>query len=180
MLPIHIQGGRALNSETNEIINVPPMKLKLEHSLISISKWESKWKKPFLDDTPKTRAELEDYILCMSLSDNIDPNIVKFISKEDMTKIDQYIGDSKTATWFREKEQESGSSKKITSELIYYWMIAYNIPFKCEQWHLSRLLTLVRVCEAESKGPRKMSMEETIARNKALNTKRRAEMKSKG
>lgn len=181
MLPIHINKGELFNAQTNEFIPVKETTLKLEHSLVSISKWESKWRKPFLTDEEKTNEELDDYIRCMSVSGDIDANVIKMISAKDRQLISEYIGTKMTATWFTKTDgQKKRNSEQITSELIYYWMIAYNIPSEYEKWHLSRLLTLIEVCERKNSPPREMSREEIIARNKALNAQRKAQLNSKG
>lgn len=181
MLPIHIKGGELFNEQTNEFITVKDTNLKLEHSLVSISKWESKWHKPFLTDDEKTIDELNDYIRCMSLSGDVDINAIKLISPTDMQRINEYIGTKMTATWFSKSDKQAKkSSEQVTSELIYYWMIAYNIPSEYEKWHLSRLLTLIEICERKNAPAKKMSQSEIMARNKALNAQRRARMKSKG
>lgn len=181
MLPIHIKGGELFNEQTNEFITVKDTNLKLEHSLVSISKWESKWHKPFLTDEEKTIEELNDYIRCMSLSGDVDTNVIKLISPIDMRRINEYIGTKMTATWFSKSDKQTKkSSEQVTSELIYYWMIAYNIPSEYEKWHLSRLLTLIEICERKNAPAKKMSQSEIIARNKALNAQRRAQMGSKG
>lgn len=181
MLPIHIKGGELFNEQTNEFITVKDTNLKLEHSLVSISKWESKWHKPFLTDDEKSIEELNDYIRCMSLSGDVDSNVIKLISPADMQQINEYIGTKMTATWFSKSDnQTKKSSEQVTSELIYYWMIAYNIPSEYEKWHLSRLLTLIEICERKNAPAKKMSQSEIIARNKALNAQRKAKLGSKG
>ena len=137
------------NEETEEFVTIKGAKLLLEHSLLSISKWEATWKKPFLDDNDKTRAQLLDYVRCMTITANVDPNVYVGISDKELSKVTRYIRDSQTATWFREDPNTpKKSSKKVTSELIYYWMVQHGIPFSCEKWHLNRLLTLIRICNA--------------------------------
>lgn len=181
MLPIHIKSGTLFDEKTFEFIHVKDTNLKLEHSLISVSKWETEWKIPFLTDKEKTKQQLDDYIRCMSISGDIDPNAIKLISQDDRIRISNYIGDKKTATWFSNTDDhKSKSSEQVTSELIYYWMIAYHIPPEYEKWHLSRLLTLIEICERKNAPAKKMSESEIIARNKALNAQRRAQLHSKG
>ena len=181
MLPIYIKGKDLFNPKTNEFIPVKSTTLKLEHSLVSISKWESKWKVPFLTDKEKTNEQLMDYIRCTSISGDIDPNVLKLITAEDKQRITDYIETKMTATWFTKIDSNGPkNSEQVTSELIYYWMIAYNIPPEYEKWHLSRLLTLIEICERKNAPAKKMSQSEIMARNKALNAQRRAAMKSKG
>ena len=152
--------------------------LSLEHSLVSISKWESKWHKPFLEaNPPKTDEELKDYIRCMTLTQNVDPEIYNHIPNHVVEQINNYINDPMTATTF--KDQKKVSRRIVTNELIYYWMISLGIPFECQKWHLSRLLTLIRVCN-EKADPKKMSKSEIYAQNRRLNEARRKALKTKG
>lgn len=181
MLSIHIDQVELFNEQTNEFFYLKPIVLKLEHSLISISKWEAKWHKPFAD-SQKTDAEMRDYIRCMTLNGDLHPAYYSMLSKEDITKIKDYINDEMTATTFRINGQQKGrapSKKTITSELIYYWMITLNIPFECEKWHLNRLLTLIRVCNVEN-SPKKMSKKDIYAYNRAVNAANRKKFNSKG
>lgn len=155
--------------------------LLLEHSLISLSKWESKFKKPFLDEK-KTREESIYYIKCMTLNKNVPEDIYQFITDSDINRINEYIDDSMSATWFNEKSnsKRKKNSEVITSELIYYWMIALNIPVQFEKWHLNRLMTLIKVCEIKQRDPKKMKKNEILARNKRINDARRKQLGSKG
>lgn len=149
----------------------------LEHSLVSISKWESKWHKPFLDDKNKTNEELVDYVKCMTISQNVDPKVYNFLTKKNFEDINAYIGDSHTATTLTVKKKAGGvkTSQFTTSELIYSWMIGLQIPFECQKWHLNRLLTLIRVCNANN-NPDQNKMSKSDVRNKyrSLNAARRA------
>lgn len=156
--------------------------LLLEHSLISLSKWESKYKKPFLNrDEMKTREESLYYIKCMTLNKGLPDDIYSSLTDSDIMKINEYIDDSMTATWFNEDENRRHIGREIvTSELIYYWMIALNIPVEFEKWHLSRLITLVKVCEIKQRDPKKMKKSDIFARNKKLNDARRKRSGSKG
>ena len=155
----------------------------LEHSLVSLAKWESKWNKPFLTKDPKTYDESIDYFKCMTITPNVDPDIWKRVTPTQVKQINEYIDAPMTATWFSEKDgQGKGkhSNEQVTSEIIYYWMIALQIPFECQKWHLNRLLTLVRVCNIKNTPPKKMSKSEIMSKNKALNAARRAKMGTKG
>lgn len=152
--------------------------LTLEHSLVSISKWEAKWHKPFISKEPKTTEELLDYVRCMTLTQNVDPLVYNFIDNSVLKQITDYIEDSMTATWFSE-DKKPPSREIVTSELIYYWMVALQIPFECQKWHLNRLMTLIKICSIKndpSKNKKKMSAKERSALNKA----RRAKHHSKG
>ena len=163
-----------------EFVEPKTVTLQLEHSLVSLSKWESKWKKPFYSKKDISEEETIDYIKCMTLTKNVDPDVYTHLSRENIREIKEYIGDPMTATTFG-IEEKSGSNKEIvTSELIYYWMIASNIPFECQKWHLNRLITLIRVCGIKNNPPKKRSKRDLMSRNAALNASRRKQMNSKG
>ena len=154
--------------------------LSLEHSLISISKWESHWQKPFLSKKEKTYEETIDYIRCMTLTQNVNARVYRGLTRANFEAIDKYISAPMTATWFREDASTKRNSEQITSELIYYWMVTLGIPFSCEKWHLNRLLTLIRICNVKNQPVRKHSKRETMSQNAALNAARRAQIRSKG
>lgn len=157
--------------------------LTLEHSLLSVSKWESIWHKPFLSKREKTVEENLSYIECMTITPaNVDPEMYKRISQSDYDKINEYINNPATATTFRGPKGSCGSNSTPTSELIYYWMTAANVPFECQKWHLNRLLTLLRVCEVKNdpKGQQKLSADEVRKDYDRLNEERRKALKTKG
>lgn len=156
--------------------------LQLEHSLVSLSKWESKWHKPFITKDKKTIEETIDYIRCMTLTQNVDPEVYTFITNEHIDQVNAYIEDPMTATWFSENTNNKGkiNREQITAELIYYWMIAYTIPFECRKWHLNQLITLIKVCEIKNNPSKKMSKRELMSRNRALNEARRKQLNSRG
>lgn len=180
MLKIRIPSAELYDQQANEFINSKEQELTLEHSLVSISKWESKWHIPFISDKPKSAAQNLDYIRCMTLTQNVDPIVYRLIPAEEMKRIKNYIEDSMTATWFTEDKSQHRNREVVTSELIYYWMIAAGIPFECQKWHLNRLMTLIRICGEKSKTPKKMSKRDLMTRNAKLNAKRRAALKTKG
>lgn len=154
--------------------------LTLEHSLVSISKWESKWKTPFLSKNEMTYDETIDYIRCMTITQNVDPSVYRGIDNSIIRKVNEYIKDPMTATWFAKEENKKHQSVIITSERIYYWMIALQIPPEYQRWHLNRLMTLIRVCEIESRPKKKIPQAKTLAQYKALNAKRMSALKTKG
>lgn len=175
MLTIHVPGGRFFQNSTNTFFYTEPTELQLEHSLLSLSKWESKWHKPFLDTKEKTEEELLDYVRCMTINKNVDPKVYSCLTEDSVRKIKEYIDDPMTATWFS-KEQKRGARNReiITAEIIYYWMVAQRIPFECQKWHLNRLLTLIRVCGIKNTPPKKMSPKSIAKQNRSLNAARKA------
>ena len=181
MLEIRIDGKEFWNQEKEEFVNTKGITLRLEHSLISVSKWEAKYKRPFLSDGPKTLQETYDYISFMSLDRNVNMTELEGITEEDYKKILDYIHDSMTATKITQNEKnKSKSSHILTSEEIYYDMTALNIPFECEKWHLNRLLTLIQIASIKNETPKKMSKSEIYRQNAELNKARRAKYRSKG
>lgn len=180
MLKLVVSGQEFFNELTNEVKITKDTELQLEHSLLSISKWEAKWHKPFFKDEEKTNDEIMDYIRCMTLNQNVDPLVYKCLTNADVVKIKEYIDDPMTATWFSDISGQSSRNEVITNELIYYWMIALQIPFECQKWHINRLLTLIKVCNIKNAPSKKMSKDEIRRRNAEINAKRRAAMHSKG
>lgn len=168
------------DEERQEFVEPVYYTLQLEHSLVSISKWESKWCKSFLSNPNKTEEEVMDYIKCMTITQNVKPEIYNHISASNIKQINDYIAAPMTATYFAEDKSKKGGREMITAELIYYWMIALNIPFECQKWHLNRLLTLVRVCNVKNSPPKKRSRQEILSRNTALNQARRQKLNTKG
>lgn len=179
-LRIVIPAAEQFNYDTNEFLETKEQVLQLEHSLVSISKWEAIYHKPFLSQKPKTTAETIDYIRCMTLTQNVDPNVYTAITQDIIDRVTTYINASMTATTFSNEEGRGGRFKVITSELIYYWMIKNNIPFECQKWHLDRLLTLIHVCNVENGPKKKMSSQEILRQNHALNEARKAKFKTRG
>lgn len=178
MLKITVPAKKLFDEETNEFFDIKEQTLCFEHSLVSMSKWESKWHKPYIS-TEKTTEEYIDYFRCMCLTQNVKDYVFRFLSAENYEELNNYIEDPMTATWFNNMEK-GGGKEIITSEIIYWWMINYSIPFECQKWHLNRLLTLVRVCAIKSQQPKKMSKSETMSRNRALNEARKAAMHTRG
>lgn len=180
MLQIDIPYQEFYNEATGEFDHINPCTLNLEHSLISLSKWEQKWKKPFMTDKGNTRAEIVDYVRCMTLNQNVDPKIYQNLTNSQLEKIKDYITDPATATTVYDRRAKKGGAKEIiTSEVIYYQMIAFGIPFSCEKWHLNRLLMLIRICGIKGT-PAQMSQLDLFKENRELNAARRMAMNSKG
>lgn len=164
-----------------EFVEAKMQILQLEHSLVSLSKWESKWCKPFLSTSDKTDEEILDYIQYMTLTQDVDPDVYTHLSQENFKQIDAYINAPMTATTFSDSKTNNKRSREIiTAELIYYWMIALNINWECQYWHLNRLLTLVRVCNIKNAPPQKRSKRDITSSYAALNAARRKQMNSKG
>lgn len=179
MLKVTIPEGELWDEKRSEFVRVKRTDLQLEHSLVSLSKWESKWHKPFLG-ADKTVDETLDYIRCMTLTQNVNPSVYQFMSEDVMEQVSEYIADPMTATWFSKGMKGTSSREVITSEIIYYWMIARGIPFECQKWHLNRLLTLIRVFDAKSDTTKKMGRKAIAQDNAAINAARRKAMRSKG
>ena len=182
MLQITLPEREFFNEAKGEFINTKAVTLKLEHSLVSLSRWESKWKKPFLSNKePLTREELLDYIRCMTINQGVDPETYQYLGVKELKEIQDYIGDSQTATKIYDRRTtNSHRNEIITSELIYYWMIACDIPSEYEKWHLNRLLTLIKICNIKRGPEQKMSKRSIYAQNKELNAMRRAKLHSRG
>jgi hypothetical protein len=180
MLRITIPAAELWDEEQQRFVSTKEQTLQLEHSLVSLSKWESKWCKAFLSKNDKTEEETLDYIKCMTVTPNVDPDVYNFLTPENVAEINAYIQAPMTATYFREDKTSKGSREVVTSELIYYWMISLNIPFECQKWHLNRLLALVRVCNVKNSPPKKYSRRELASRNAALNAARRKQLNTTG
>lgn len=180
MLRIEIVIAESFNDDTQEFITEDSKELHLEHSLVSLSKWESKWEKPFLGNKDVTSDELLDYIKCMTLND-VDDDIYNELTQKNVDDIAEYIQGSHTATTISGSGGKKKNSREVvTSELIYYWMVAHRIPFECQYWQLNRLMTLVQICNVQNQPEKKMSKRELLERNKTLNAERRAKYNTKG
>jgi hypothetical protein len=154
--------------------------LQLEHSLISISKWESKWHKAFLSKNEKTDEETFDYIKCMTLTQNVDPSIYDHLTTDNVNQIKAYIDDPMSASIVPKSSEVKNNHEVVTSELIYYWMISLTIPLECQKWHLNRLLKLIEVCNYKNTPPKKRSKSEIMRSNAALNAARRRQYGTRG
>ena len=180
MLRIIIPSTEMWDEVNEKFVDSKEQVLQLEHSLVSLSKWESKWCKPFLSKENKTFEETIDYIRCMTINQHVPDEVYNCLTGENIREINEYISAPMTATRFSNDVIGKGSREQITSELIYYWMIALNIPFECQKWHINRLLTLIRVCNIKNQPSKKMSRREIMSRNTALNAARRKKLRTNG
>lgn len=178
MLLLDVPGQEFFDEQTGRIHEVKPCRLQLEHSLVSLSKWESKWEKPFLGKGDKTDEEMLDYIRCMTITQNVDPFVYLSLSAENILEVNKYINSKMTATWFSKSSEKPGQSEIVTSEIIYYWMITLGIPVEFQKWHLNRLMTLIKVVSLKNQPQKKMSKRALASRNASLNAARIARTKS--
>lgn len=180
MLKIVVPGVEMFDEQSQEFVTIGDVTLEMEHSLVSLSKWESIYEKPFLGNSEKTNEEILEYVKLMTLTPNPPEGIFYKLSEDNLDAIKNYIEAKMTATWFNEAPGAPKSRDIITAEVIYYWMIVFQIPFECDHWHLNRLFTLIRVCNIKQAKPKKMSRAEIAARNRELNAQRRAQLGTKG
>lgn len=183
MLEITVPAVELYDSRRNEFFmpfGDKDIELRLEHSLVSLSKWEMTWQKPFLKNEEKSKWESTDYVRCMTLNKNMPPVVYQYLTNDNLRMVKEYIENPMTATTFSDRDKKKTSRKIITSEVIYYWMVSYNIPFECEKWHLNRLLTLINVCSIENQPKKKMSRKDELAQRKALNESRRKQFNTRG
>ncbi len=180
MLTIIVPETELYDEQRNEFIQIKEQTLVLEHSLVSIAKWESKWKKSYLSSKNKTYEETIDYIKCMTITKNVNPLIYKSLNRNALSSIERYINDPMTATYFSETDTRPSGPSIITAEIIYYWMISLNIPMECQKWHFNRLIALIKVCNIKNNPGKKMSRREILTRNQALNEERKRKYNTRG
>lgn len=180
MLQITVPGVELYDEKNEEFVYLKEQTLQLEHSLVSLSKWEAKWHKPFISKTDKTDEEVRDYVKCMTITQNVDPSVYARLTKRNYDEIETYINAPMTATTFREGRLGKKSGGVVTNEIIYYWMGSLGIWKECEKWHLNRLLTLIRVFNEKNAPQKKMSKSDIMKQNAALNAARRQKLNSKG
>jgi len=179
MLQIIVPGTEYYDEATETFTTVDDVVLELEHSLVSLSKWESKFEKPFLGSDDKTSEEILEYVRCMLMTKDYSLDVFQRFSAANIQEINQYIDSKQSATTFKDQKRY-GPAEVVTAELIYYWMIAFNIPFECQYWHLNKLFALIRVCNIKNGKPQKMSRNEVAERNRQLNEQRRAKLGTSG
>lgn len=180
MIPENVPEGEFWDENSGQFIYVKRQIIQLEHSLISLHKWESNWKKAFLSKEDRTFEETIDYIKCMTMTQNVNPLVYNLITNEQIKQVNDYISDKKTATRIKKDKTARASRQTVTAELIYYWMILYNIPFECRKWHLSQLLTLIDVCRAESSPKKDRNKKDIASEYRALNAARRQQLGTRG
>lgn len=181
MLQIEVPLDNERWDEENEVFIKPPcVTLQLEHSLVALSKWESKWCKVFFSKKRKTHEETLDYIKCMTLTENVDPDVYNHITSENIDQINAYIDAPMTATVVPSNSNGKVNREPVTAELIHYWMIALQIPMEYENWHLNKLFMLIRVCNLKNAPPKKRSKKEIMGQNAALNAARKKQLNTKG
>lgn len=182
MLQIYVPGVDGWDEAKEEFVPVVPgTNIVLEHSLISISKWESKWHKAFLGKDQKTPEQIIDYIKCMTITPNIKAEVYDRLTRENIDQVMAYIDDPMTATTINDKSGSRRMSREVvTSELIYYWMVALEIPFECQKWHINRLMMLIQICSIKNQPDKKMSKRSTAQQNAMLNAARRHKSHTRG
>lgn len=181
MLAITI-GDESFDNETQRFVTLNPVTLKFEHSLVSVSKWESKYKRPFLSPDPLTAEETLDYVRMMLITEDVPTAVFNRMRREHFDAVQKYIESEESATTFAELPDRKGPGEVVTAELIYYWMVAFTIPFECQYWHLKRLFALIRICNVKQDGKKqkKMSQHEIAQRYQAINAQRKAELGTSG
>lgn len=180
MLQLEIPEREFFDEDSSTFIVYKKDSIQLEHSLISLSKWESKWCKPFFGPDEKTLEETVDYIKCMTITQNVRPETYDNLPTSIINQVDAYIKLPMTATWITEPQNSPKSKEIITAEIIYHWMIALNIPIEFQKWHLNRLFMLIRVCNIKNQPPKKQNKRDMLNKRNAINQARRANQNSKG
>ena len=181
MITLHIDKTTLWDEEKEEFITVNAQDIVLEHSLLSLSKWESKWEIPLLSKQPKSKEQFLDYIRCMTVTQHVNPYVYYCLTDEHIKTVDEYIDKKMSAATFSGDTRKGQGGKQVTADLIYYWLVALQIPFEpVEKWHLNRLMSLIKICNIENQPSKKMSRGATMRQNAALNAARRKRHGSRG
>lgn len=180
MLTIRIPKKELFDEAKQEFIETEPFELRLEHSLVSLAKWESKWHIPFLSKKPKTDEQSLDYVRCMTITQNVPNSVYLAFGNSELDAVAEYIDNPMTATTFSKPKETTTNKTVVTAEIIYYWMVSFNIPFECQTWHLNRLLTLINVCSIKNQPKGKVNKKELLKQQRELNAARRAQLNTSG
>ena len=173
VLDLYVPGKEFWNSELQEFIYTKDITLHLKHSLVSLTRWEQHYKRRFLDDGPKNEEEYRFYIQCMTLNKDVDPLVYTVLQEDDIKKVTDYLHDSMTATTLPKQNNNRSNSEKLSSELIYYYMSALNIPFECEKWFLNNLIILISIASIKN-NPQQKKSKPSWSSIRALNAARNA------
>lgn len=179
MLRITVTLAEEFDDDKQEFRKKETFDLELEHSLVSLSKWEQKYEKPFVS-SQKTTEETLDYIRMMILTPDVPPDVLSKLSKENFEQVQDYISAKMTATYFNDRAPQQRSRELLTAELIYYWMFSFNIPIECENWHLNRLLTLIRIFNVKNQPAKKTNRKELLKHQAEINRQNRERFGTKG
>ena len=180
MLTIYVGATEHFDEKTREFSYVGGTPIQLEYSLAILSKWESKFNKPFLGPQKKTREETISFIQEMIITPEISPDIINEFTLQNFKDVNAYMESKQTATWFSDTPEPKTSREVITAELIYYWLVTFNIPWEAQHWHLNKLFTLIKVFNAKSEKPKKMTPGQAAARRRELNEQRKQQYKTAG
>ena len=180
MLTITIPPSELFDEARSEFLTTPGATIVAEHSLLALSKWESKFKRPLLASPEFSLEDLKSYFECMCFTPDVPSEVFQNANSATLSRVSEYLMDPHTATTVPRSKGSTLDRETVTSELIYYWMVALNIPFETETWNLNRLITLIEVCNHKSQKPKKTSRAELYSRNRELNRQRRAKYSTKG
>lgn len=178
MLRIIVPGGEYYDENKGEFVYRKDQELQMEHSLISISKWEARWRVAYNKERQKTPEEILDYFRCMTIN-RVDPEVYDRLTEKNISDIINYMNEPMTACYFN-NDSPVKSKDTMTSEMIYYYMIVLGIPFECEKWHFNKLMALIEVCSIKNKPEKTMSRADLLRKNARLNAARKKAHHTKG